>query len=143
MVKIAKKTIVKIWSNIASKKYSELYSIAKNYEYVSFDIFDTLIKRDIRRPTDIFKIIERETKIENFENKRVRAEIEARRKSCKEEVTLEEIYSYMKLYDASNADNIKKSLIELEINLEKEFCVRNEAMYEFYDDCIKMVKKFS
>ena len=39
------------------KNYQDLFHRVKNYEYVSFDIFDTLIKRDVPQQTDLFDII--------------------------------------------------------------------------------------
>ena len=36
------------------------------YKYISFDIFDTLIKRNVEKPEDIFKIVEKKLQIENF-----------------------------------------------------------------------------
>ena len=36
-----------IMSMVFSKKYSQIYSIIDKYEYVSFDIFDTLVKRNV------------------------------------------------------------------------------------------------
>lgn len=33
----------------------------KDYDIVSFDIFDTLLKRNVEKPTDVFKYIEKNT----------------------------------------------------------------------------------
>ena len=55
-----------------------------NCEVVSFDIFDTLIKRNCLKPHDIFKIVEfvynenNNDKVQNFSNLRKLAEKKAR-----------------------------------------------------------------
>ena len=37
----------------------------KKYKIVSFDLYDTLIKRDVRKPTDVFEIVQKKM---NFYN---------------------------------------------------------------------------
>ena len=32
----------------------KLISVIKNYDVISFDIFDTFLKRNVKRPTDVF-----------------------------------------------------------------------------------------
>ncbi len=61
---------------------------------VSFDIFDTLVSRDLVCPTDIFKLIEEEKNIKGFAVKRILAEKKARENSDGE-ITTDLIYSYM------------------------------------------------
>ena len=34
--------------------------IIRHYQYVSFDVFDTLIERDVNRPSDIFVLVGKE-----------------------------------------------------------------------------------
>lgn len=74
--------------------------INTNFKYISFDIFDTLIIRDVLTPKDVFKIVAINLKkkgisqIDNFYGKRIDAEkraISQNRKS--EEVSLKEIYA--------------------------------------------------
>lgn len=54
--------------------------ILKKYNYISFDVFDTLIERDVPDPKDIFSIIEKTTDETDFRNKRIKAEKIARSK---------------------------------------------------------------
>lgn len=60
---------------------------AAPYPVVAFDVFDTLIKRDVARPTDLFALLGAD-----FAKARVQAEGEARAAKSGE-VTLEEIYA--------------------------------------------------
>ena len=77
--------------------YEKIKNQINRYEYISFDLFDTLIKRDCFQPIELFHILE--DKINqyyqfksNFADKRVRAEKRARQISSYEEITLDEIY---------------------------------------------------
>ena len=38
--------------------YEWLKPIATKYSVISFDIFDTLLKRDVYKPKDLFELIE-------------------------------------------------------------------------------------
>lgn len=60
---------------------------AAPYPVVAFDVFDTLIKRDVARPTDLFALLGAD-----FAKARTRAEAEARAAQSGE-VTLAEIYT--------------------------------------------------
>ena len=44
------------------------------YSYVSFDIFDTLFKRDVLHPTEVFQIIGKQYNDSSFASKRIEAE---------------------------------------------------------------------
>ena len=53
-----------------------LIAAIKGYKAVSFDIFDTLLKRNINEPSDIFSLIKID--IDRFGEKRIEAEKVAR-----------------------------------------------------------------
>ena len=73
------------------------------YEYVSFDLYDTLIFRTVEVPQDVFRIIpilfneRNEEKINEreFYINRIYAERVARSNREKEDVNLDEIYRYL------------------------------------------------
>ena len=75
------------------------------YRIVTFDIFDTLVKRNVYSPVDVFQLIEKQynrehtIKIKGFASERSAAEQKARRDSKYEEITLDEIYNKLS-YDA-------------------------------------------
>ena len=82
----------------------KLKKLIDSHDVVSFDIFDTLIKRNCFNPTDIFDIVEMkynenyEKKISKFREKRILAEKLARDKYKQyEDVTLKEIYECLSL----------------------------------------------
>lgn len=68
---------------------------AARYPAVAFDVFDTLIRRDVARPTDLFRL-----EGDAFAQVRVRAEQQARAQA-KGEITLAQIYAQpgMDVYD--------------------------------------------
>lgn len=65
----------------------------KNYDIVSFDIFDTLLKRNVKEPTDVFSYMEKKYQINGFREKRIEAEKAARKKKNGLEISLEDIYA--------------------------------------------------
>ena len=84
------------------------------HKIISFDLFDTLIKRNVVSPTDIFRIVELDTKCRNFAYDRIEAEEKARKVTINEEVTLQEIYDCLPYDDVK-----KKYLLGQELETEK------------------------
>ena len=121
----------------------KLKKLIDSHDVVSFDIFDTLIKRNCFNPTDIFDIVEMkynenyEKKISKFREKRILAEKLARDKYKQyEDVTLKEIYECLSL-----DKQIKNKLQKIEIDIEIEFCQKNYEMFEIYKYCVSKKKK--
>lgn len=125
-------------SVLAYKNMCALYETAFVADVVSFDIFDTLIKRDVLLPTDVFELVsmtycERTGRVLNgYRTQRVRAEKNARLISAREEVTLTEIYAFLFDYDVNTCNQ----LMRLEIELEERICEPNEVIVELFYDLI-------
>lgn len=120
------------------------FKTLKKYDYVSFDLFDTLITRVVSSPSDVFDMVERVylknkiSKIEGFKSKRIVCEYEARKERINEEITLDDIYKkLLKYYKKEELVKIK----ELEKNIEISLCFRNEKMSKYYDYCALKNKK--
>lgn len=100
---------------------------------VSFDIFDTLVIRNVSRPKDVFKIVEQAFNVNSteeyfpFAEERIKAEKECRRCSQFEEVTFDEIYAYININEEK-----KKRLKQLEIEVEHIVCNVNPYFYNVY-----------
>lgn len=107
------------------------YYILKHYRYISFDIFDTLIERDVPDPVDIFSLVEIETGEANFKVKRIQAEKVARSKSDSREVTIEDIYK-----EYVGTRNIQDYLKEAELRMEAKHIHIKRRMFSFYCRCI-------
>lgn len=105
-------------------------------DYVSFDIFDTLIVRDVQKPTDVFWIMEKIFKESGFYKKRITAEKKARDKKENGEVTIKDIYE--------NFEGISKEEVDVyckrELDFELTVCRINYRIFEFYKKCLKNKK---
>ena len=71
--------------------------LSKNKKIISFDIYDTLIKRNVPNPTDVFELVEHEyKKIHSvdlrFKELRIEAEKKVRKENIGYEITFDAIY---------------------------------------------------
>lgn len=117
-------------------KIESIINRVQDYDYVSFDIFDTLLKRDVSRPADVFEIVERRYSQNNsyeldFKTKRMNAEKMARDRSVFEEITLDEIYDYLDI-----DKRIKEELKILEMKTESQLIIINSPIKRVYDWCV-------
>lgn len=123
--------------------FKEITKQIDNKKVVSFDIFDTLVFRNIVRPTDIFRIVENivsnKYNISNFTKLRIEAEQNSRKTVENGEANLNEIYQQLneKIKDPNIVNEIKK----LEMKIETEFIVQNPFMKRIFDYCIENNKK--
>ncbi len=114
-------------------------------DVVSFDIFDTLVVRNVIQPTDVFKCIPTAYKQQtdeklnfDFYKERRDAEMEARiRTNGKEDVTYDEIYVVME----ERFGPVAKVLKVLELELETKFIVQNKFMFEVYQYALEQKKR--
>lgn len=115
------------------------------YKVISFDIFDTLITRNLENPKSVFDIVDKQLKnkniiIEKYKETRIEAERIAREKSNKEEITLDEIYENFQVINKitpSEIDIIKKTEEEIEIAI----CEKNKNGFTIYEEAIKQNKE--
>lgn len=121
-------------------RFRNINDVVAQYDYVSFDVFDTLIIRKCGHPHNIFDIVADkynvckagEGKINDYRRIRVEAEASARRNSKNEEVTLDEIYNVMPL-----REEVKVRLQKIEELTEIEQCVIREEIVNIYNRCIE------
>ena len=128
-------------SQYYEKNIKYILEKAKNYDIISFDIFDTLLTRKIYNPDDIFNIIDKKKNIkldDSFINIRKKAENTLRNE--KNDPSIDEIYdNLMKQNKLSKKE--MESLKELEINLEKEYLIPRKEVLNLYNEILKMGKK--
>ncbi len=135
-----KKYVKRIISSSISMKTKELIDLIQESgcRVVSFDIFDTLIKRNTNRPEDVFKLLEDRYNRQFKESKpisklRIESEIYANEETYNEEVTLDEIYeSFLTEFTEDRVAWLKENEIELELLL----CQMNYDIFPAYDWCI-------
>ena len=106
----------------SSDRIANIRKQIDKYNIISFDIFDTLLKRDCNDFKNIFEIVEYRynnvypnNKIENFTTKRISAEIKIYRAGILFP-TIEQIYGELLLPEQQ-----KKKLIELEKEVETDY----------------------
>lgn len=106
------------------------------YQYISFDVFDTLLFRSVPHFTDIFDIVEKEyeykykCKIKNFKAARMYAERVARQERFGKEVNMNLIYSYLP-YDELTCRKLRL----IEESCEIRNCISNRPMVEVVKYC--------
>lgn len=107
----------------------------KSKRFVSFDIFDTLIKRNVSKPTDVFDIVEKyynfynPKKIKNFRVNRINAEKKCRLSNSEEEITLDDIYKEL----SKNYDIDIMELMKIEKKVEVDICQFNSQISDIYN----------
>lgn len=115
--------------------------ILQHYKYISFDVFDTLIERDVNKPSDIFTLVGGsilgEERAEEFHKFRKKAEREVREEKQYMEITLDQIYDKLgEIYERDIIEKLKNEEIKMEI----EHCHIKMEMTTLYKACIKKEK---
>lgn len=119
----------------------EMIESIKDYQYVSFDVFDTLIFRTVSSPDKIFDlaILEYQDKygdyIETFKIKRLYAE-HLSRKYYSREVSIDEIYEFLEFND-----EVTNRFKQIEKSIEVKNCVPNPPMISVLNECKKRGQK--
>lgn len=106
----------------------QLIEMLSDFDVVSFDIFDTLLFRQVANPTDVFSLMEQRMGLSGFASYRKKAESEARQaqheKNGSWEVSFPQIYERMTKYSREQRTELQK----LELFLEKEQLFANPVM---------------
>lgn len=118
-------------------KKSILKLVIDKHDAISFDIFDTLIERTVDRPTDIFRLVEKNLKAAGFCQKRLDAELKARQKKQNAEISLDDIYEQLDSYSYDFLAQLKDAEIALEIDA----CSNKKEINEIYDYVVHSGKK--
>lgn len=108
----------------------------EKYAVISFDLYDTLVNRNVANPEDVFNLVEEiynkritcENKISGFKEKRVCAYNVAYEK-MKASCCIDNIYHELLGYD----ETTKNVLKALEIEIESKICVPNDDMLELFE----------
>ncbi len=120
-------------SESVSSKTELLIEKLKDYDVISFDIFDTLVLRPFSEPTDLFYILGQRLCYMDFKKIRIKAEVEARKKKFSldgtYEVNLSEIWKEVEELTGIDA----KAGMNLEIETELDLCYANPVMKKIFD----------
>lgn len=139
------KSLLKTMVLLLREKPYKLAMDLLNYDVISFDIFDTLLLRPFKRPSDLFHIIGKRLNFEGFSFSfyRLRTEIEKElreekyRKIGSREITIYDIYREI---EKRTDIQYEKGLRE-EIQAEFEYCFANPYMMQVYKILRRQGKK--
>ena len=121
------------------------FECLSNFNVVSFDIFDTLITREIYNPDDIYTIIEDRLPFckkdipNGLLSLRKKAESLARTK-YQRDVNIHEIYNQFSELSALSFDKIEL-IKKMEIELELELCIPRKDMLKIYNKLLEQSKQ--
>lgn len=117
---------------------AEAITYLNSYKVISFDVFDTLLIRDIYSPEDVFAFAARHAqslvKDPKFEHRdfRIRSEQDARKASPRQDVTLDEIYDHYLLMTGVAADLVEE-IKNYEIEIEGKLLRARESTKMIFD----------
>ncbi len=111
---------------------SEMYEKIREFDWVSFDVFDTLLLRPYVKPENLFKHMEANENIPGFSKARIIAEKRARTKE-RPEVTIKDIYDKI--------DSEFESFMDLEMRYESVVLQQNPEMKTLFDMVVSDGKK--
>lgn len=103
------------------------------YDVISFDVFDTLVLRNVERPEDVFEVVGNKLGIEGFSH--VRKNIE-QSLSDKENYTIHDIY-----FELEKQKGISKEYFLKEFEIEKTLCRENPYIKTIYKSAVELGKK--
>lgn len=115
----------------------------ESHEYISFDIFDTLLMRKLLLPEDVFELTARRMKnanvvIKGFKEKRIRAQ----ERLGLSNPDIFDIYNRLgKMYKIDSA--ALEQYCKMEIEVEAEVLTVRKDMLAIYQKCLDMGKKVS
>lgn len=101
----------------------------KNYKYVSFNLFGTLIKRDVYVDSDVFRFIEAQGNPGFCKARRDAERVARLNKDGNIEVTIDEIYFCL--------DNQFSLCKKIEVELEITLCTCNLELKKVFDYCVQ------
>jgi predicted HAD superfamily hydrolase len=138
------KSYIKYWggkfiSRIHVRKFEDA---VREAEIISFDLFDTLVKRNVVKPEHVHELVEREffrqtgIKLSDYAGRRVEAEKRARRCNSKEEISLDDIFDVL----CEIPEEWKSTLKKLERRTEIEVCTPNLSLQTVYEKALRAGK---
>ena len=119
----------------------DFVSKIKDFDVISFDVFDTLIFRNLALPTDVFYLIGEKLGVPNFKNIRIEAEHTARQrcfdKNGHTEIGLNDIWEVLESSLGRSALGGEKAEKQTELDI----CTANPFMLEVWQKLIALNKR--
>lgn len=122
-----------VFINAKSFNLEKSKHLCEKYQYISFDVFDTLVKRNVSKPKNIFDLLDYEaSKIGINDFQKIRKEQESLLRNNQRYVSLDEIYKRIELIVGQKQANIIK---QMEIDIEISYCQPNYEIKKLYEYC--------
>ena len=100
--------------------YENIKKIIDEYRYISFDLFDTLVTRNLPNPTDVFSFLSKDKK--DWKSKRINAEKLSRNSTEHEEINIQDIYKHIDGTEKEIREQIfKEEQLEIELSTSIKF----------------------
>lgn len=121
----------------------QLIEKIENVEIVSFDVFDTLIKRCVNTPEDVFDVVGKQFGLINFRESRCKNQMMASQRVEREQnvphADMNQIYEYIREHDERDIkwDNV----MQMELQIEEDCLYRNDEMYDIFMYALELGKK--
>ena len=135
-----KELLKKAIYGVRVKPYEDIIAEIDSKAVVSFDVFNTLVRRDVMQPEDVFGLLEKKipegSYHGSFKAARMQAEASARKEHPERDIRLEEIYAHFPAADA-----VKSSLMEMECREEIAVSAPNLILKRVYDHCVEKKKR--
>lgn len=126
-----------------NNQFAEMKEIIDNVEVVSFDIFDTLIKRIVNSPEAVFDIVGNQFGILNFQEIREKNQVLASQKVEREQhiphADINDIYAYIAQHEQHEVD--WEAVKQMEIAVETDCLVCNEEMKQIFQYAKQLGKR--
>lgn len=141
-----KRQVIITMTEVCSKKnyyfMNTIMTAMPQYDVISFDVFDTLLFRNVLFPSDIFKLLaetaQKKFQINGFNYVRMNAETDERLHTRCDDVSLDEIYSNISNSIPANIlDELKNEEIKIEFD---NVCV-NPLAIQLYNKAIELKKR--
>lgn len=123
---------------MGNKEFDDICRMVDEHDWISFDVYDTAILRNVLFPDDLFEIAERQNSVSNFKKIRIQAEEQARSRSNREDISFQEIYQVI---NEKLGFELSKALKETELTLEREFSIANPFILKVYQYAVSRNKK--
>jgi predicted HAD superfamily hydrolase/GT2 family glycosyltransferase len=128
---------------IQKEQLEQLKNMIRDAEVVSFDIFDTLIKRLVNRPEDIFALTGEIQHINGFEKIRTEGQMKVSMKAEREwgqpHADYDQIYDYISGEEQRPID--WNAVKKCELELESKAIIQNKEIYDVYSYAIQQGKR--
>lgn len=137
-----KNSIKKSFRFVLGTKPANIPPIMEKADIISFDIFDSLVRRDVPSPDSVHDLVEREffaltdRKIPDYHKKRKQAERTAYAHAGNHEITLRDIFNEM----ASVNKEDRNLLMNLEQEIEYSLCCADPDMKDIFKQTLKAEK---